>query len=189
MFSLYLTGAPATGKSTVARAVAARTNGKYLSYGGILTDSLSHLVENQAELRAKSSLVISQADVLAADALVERVITEASGESNVVVDSHAITREPYGFRAIPYGFNQWAKMPYTHIVCLWASRDVIRSRIASAADGRPLLTDDEFDMHSQLQSSLALTYAHTGGVSIAFINSAVALDEVIERVIFFVEAD
>lgn len=189
MFSLYLTGAPATGKSTVAQAIATRTNGQYLSYGSILTDRLSRVVENQAELRAKSSLVVSRAEVFAADALVESVITRASRESNVVVDSHAITREPFGFRAVPYGFDQWTRMPYTHIVCLWASREVIRSRIETAADGRPLLTDDEFDMHSQLQSSLALTYAHTGGVPIAFINSAVALDEVIERVISFVESD
>lgn len=188
MFSLYLTGAPATGKSTVARAVAERTGGRYISYGELLTSQLQGRIDSQQELRAQSSAVISHADVLSADKEVQRIIAAASKEMTLIVDSHAVTRERYGFRAVPYGLAQWRELPFSHVVCLWAEREVVRARIKEKPEGRPTLTDEEFDMHAQLQSSLAITYAHTGGLPIAFVNSGAPLESVVSDVLSFAES-
>jgi len=161
----------------------------YLSYGELLTKQLAGRVRDQTELRTQSARAISTVDVIEADKYVQQVITETSGTTNLVVDSHALTSEDYGFRAVPFSAQQWQSLPFTRIVCLWAPSSVIRARVESDAGGRPLLTDEEFDMHAQLQSALALAYAHTAGLPIAFINSDSPLDSVVDAVLAFVESD
>src|SRR5580698_7304074 len=100
-----LTGAPGTGKSTLRRSLEPCINGlQHFDYGELLL----RCVERQgatlsySELREQSSSVISPADVLATDEWVIAEIKRLRIVSDVIIDSHALTREEYGFRAIPF---------------------------------------------------------------------------------------
>jgi adenylate kinase len=187
LFSIYLTGAPSTGKSTVARLLESRYSALRLSYGEVLTQRLADKVADQDELRRRSATVITAADVAAADEFVrDRVALARSQHISVVVDSHALTAETFGFRAIPYSAVQFAAIEFTHIACLFAPADTIRQRINADGGGRPLLEDSRFEMHAQLQSSLALSYAHSSGIPVAFIDATASLEAILSTILQFV---
>ncbi|WP_196802841.1 ATP-binding protein [Cryocola sp. 340MFSha3.1] len=184
MFRLYLTGAPGSGKSTAGRALAELVGGQYVSYGDLLTKNLG--VSSQEELRRRSAAVISPEDVVRADEHVREAIGDMSGD--VVVDSHVVTRELYGFRAIPFDPPTLRAMRFTHVVCLLVPGAVIHDRIARESGGRPLLTPDQFDQHSALQSSFAVAYSHTAGVPAAFLEANLPVEDVVATIAKFVGA-
>lgn len=172
MFALYLTGPPAAGKTTAGRLLAHEVGADFLSYGELLTSRLSGRVARQSELRELSAVVISIEDVQAVD---RHVFDQVSGPRDrpVIVDSHAVTAEAFGFRAVPYSAGQFAGIGYTHVACLYAPAAVIHARILAKPDGRPLLAREEVERHTQLQSALALSYAQAAGLPISFVNSNV----------------
>jgi adenylate kinase len=188
-FVLYLTGVPAVGKTSLAIALERRVGAVRLSYGDILTQTLSAKVDNQRQLRERSADVISARDVIETDQLVAASILRASAASDVVVDSHALTAETYGLRAVPYSATGLLAMGFTHIVCLTAPPEIVRNRIDRQADGRR--GQDEWDMlsHAALQAGLALSYAHTLGVPFAFLRSDRDLAEVVDDVVAFVRQE
>ena len=184
---IYLTGAPATGKSTTAAALANEVGAIRLSYGELLTEQLSDKVADQTELRSRSSGVITPSDVERADLVMIERIRTLRETSMVVVDSHALTFESFGFRAVPYSADQLRSIGYTWIICLYASPSVLRARIVANPGGRPLPSDEDLMRHEQLQASLALAYAHTLGIPVAFIDSGVELKTVTGRILQLVE--
>lgn len=178
-FSLYLTGVPAVGKSTVARAIEASTGAARYSYGEILTAALHDRVRTQVELRERSGSVITPADVEAADRFVRTELRANLGIRNSVVDSHALTAEAYGLRAVPFARRHLTDLGFTHIVCLTAPEEVIRERIRVGGDGRRVQDQTDFQLHQSLQASLALNYAVELGVPVGFIRADRALDSVV----------
>jgi len=187
-FDLYLTGAPATGKSTVGAALAKISGAELLSYGSLLTDELSRLglVSDQVDLRERSAQVISSTHVTDLDEVVARRVERGRGISSTIVDSHALTAEEYGFRALPYSSDTLSRISFTHVVCLFAPSKVIAGRFKADKGGRRELSRELLDIHAQLQSSLALTYAHSLGVPIGFVDANRPLDDVVAAVHEFV---
>jgi adenylate kinase len=169
---VYLTGAPATGKSTLARLLGDSYGFLVLSYGELLTQQLAHVVADQVELRERSAEVISTQQIVDLDAHLASRVTEAvtRGQS-VVIDSHAVTAERYGFRVIPYQPAGLVGMKITHLVCLYASTSELQRRVGLDAGGRRLLVEGELERHSRLQESLTLAYSHTLGVPAYFVDA------------------
>lgn len=185
-FTLYLTGAPATGKTSTAALLSEMLDAELLSYGQLITDRLEGVVTDQDHLRAESAKVISPALVEEVDRYVSERVSDRSRTSNLIVDSHAITAEHFGFRAVPYSADSFREMGFSHVVVLTAPARVVSERVGRASGGRPLLTLEGFEMHAQLQSSLALTYAHTAGLPIAFVDTSASLDNVATTIADFV---
>ncbi|WP_157811274.1 ATP-binding protein [Microbacterium lacus] len=188
-FALYLTGVPGVGKSTVARLVESTAGAARYSYGEILTAALGDRVRTQAELRRESSSVISAADVAAADSFVRQELKQNRGRRHSVVDSHAVTAETYGMRAVPFARADLAALAISHIVCLTASENVIRTRLRDASEGRREQDSTDFELHQGLQASLALAYAVELGVPVGFIRADRPLDTVMSDVLKFVGAE
>lgn len=162
---VYLTGAPASGKTTLATRLAEAAPVVVLSYGWVLSERLANVVRDQAELRQESSEVVTPRLVAEVDQLLIATAVECTSTGrHLVVDSHAVTKERYGFRCVPYSAAGLASVGFTHLVCLSASPAVVAGRIKAAAEGRPLPSLDELAMHNEMQRSLTLTYAHTLGV-------------------------
>lgn len=185
-FALYLTGIPAVGKSTVAQALEAAAGAVRYSYGDLLSKRLANTVSSQRHLREMSAEVITPEDVLAVDNFVCDELSRLKGLRNAVVDSHALTAEAYGLRAVPYGARDLARFPYTHIVCLTAPEDTVRERIRVAADGRRLQDQTDFHLHQSLQSTLALTYAVMLAVPVAFVRADRETADIVEDISGFV---
>jgi len=170
---VYLTGPPASGKTSISQVLHESYGAQVFSYGALLTERLVP-VQGQEELRRRSAGLVTSSMVEDLDIELAQRISESTADL-VVIDSHAVTKEEWGFRAIPYSPATLSNLGVTHIVCLYAPTKVVAVRIAESSGGRPLPSPYEVDMHQALQGSLALTYSHTLGVPIFFVANEAAL--------------
>ena len=164
---VYLTGAPATGKTTTARILAKRAGARVLSYGALLTERTA--VEGQAELRERSADVIAAHHVLQLDAEMASMVSGTTG--HCIIDSHAVTKERWGFRVVPYDQHTLLQIGVTSIVVLYADEAEITRRISRDPQGRPLPDGFDLGLHQSLQMSLALAYSHSAHVPAYFIRA------------------
>lgn len=182
---VYLTGAPAAGKSSVARALVAKvTPLEVFEYGSRLTQFLSERHEGltQADIRERSAGVASADDIRALDAVLKDFVQSERQRSHVIIDSHAVTKERYGFRVTAYSMTGIASVNPTMICVLYTPSDVTRTRIAASPAGRPMVTEWDADFHTYLQANVALTYAMTLGVPAYFIDGSKGVDEVTQEI-------
>lgn len=184
---IYLTGAPATGKSTLGRALASRlTNLELFSYSQEL---LKHVALSggdgvaEDDIRRRSSGLITPEDVDAVDMRLISLVSKVRASKSIVIDSHAVTKEWYGFRVTPFSGSMLANLAPDVIVCLYASSQTIITRISADAAGRPMVSAEEADLHCQLQNGLAIQYAALLGKPCYLIDSGVDQVQLIETVI------
>ena len=89
-----------------------------------------------SELREQSSSVISQTDVSDTDEWVIAEIARLRTTCDVIIDSHALTREEYGFRAIPYSARQLEAIKFDAVLALRCDPEVLIARVAADRGGR-----------------------------------------------------
>jgi adenylate kinase len=142
---VYLTGAPAAGKSSTTRPLAERVPGLPVwEYGARLTEhvmSRSSGVTRQDDLRTRSTGVVTPADVAEVDLTLVAFVTENRDSHPIVTDSHAATKEEYGYRTIPFSLEQFAHLAPDQVWVLFASPEATRARIAANAGGRPMVSE------------------------------------------------
>jgi adenylate kinase len=172
---IYLTGAPATGKSSLTRALKAEISPLYIfEFGAKLTAHVKkrQLGLQQAALRTKSSQIVNVDDVAAIDTLLLREAAAKRNKTHFIVDSHAVTKEVYGYRVTAFESSRIRELAPTLIVCLYAEAEVVKSRIAMDAAGRPQLSAFEADFHNTLQAAVAIEYAIQAACPVYFLDSA-----------------
>jgi len=183
---IYLTGAPASGKSTLCAGLQKRAaNLLVLSYSALLREHVRRRdgkAIGAAEIREKSSHVITRDDVVAVDAKLIEEVNVRRGTHDILVDSHPVTKESYGFRVTPFKVEQLKVLSPDAIVCLYASPDVLRERISKAPDGRPLPSLFEIELHIQMQATVATQYSVEVGRSCYLIDSGVSPGALVDAV-------
>jgi adenylate kinase len=178
---VYLTGAPASGKSSVSRALRAYVERlAVFEYGARLTAYVNqkggrNLI--QSTIREQSSAVVTPEDVAVVDRHLIQFVRDERAANHVVIDSHAVTKESYGFRVTPYSLKDLATLSPTHIWVLYTEPHVALDRIARDAQGRPSITEEEARFHTSLQASVAVTYGIGLGIPVYFFDSNRPLDE------------
>lgn len=181
---VYLTGAPAAGKSTVARRLSRTVRGlEVFEFGERLTAYINEqgaTQHEQSDLRAKSSQISTAECVAAVDALLVDFATNQRKVGPVVIDSHPVTKEAYGYRVTPYSLADFARLAPTKIWMLYTSSSVACARIAADPKGRPLISSEEATMHTQLQASVAATYSMSLGVPLELFDADRPLDDLVE---------
>jgi adenylate kinase len=175
---VYLTGAPAAVKSTTAKLLAARVSAvEVFEYGErlrayVAERSGANLVP--ADLRRESARRITPAGVKAVDKILLDFVVDVRKRSHVIIDSHPVTKEDFGFRITPFALDQFAKLRPTQVWMLYASPETTMERIALDAQGRPTITAAEAAMHTHLQASVATTYGARLGAAIHFFDTSMA---------------
>jgi adenylate kinase len=183
---VYLTGAPATGKSTLTRALKVRIPDlQIFEFGERLTARLtdSGQVSDQADLRSQSARAITLDDVRAVDRELLDFVATNRATNPVIMDSHAVTKESYGYRVTPYSLKEFEKLGPTQIWVLYTAPEVARQRIIADAQGRPQITEEEARFHTQLQASVAITYGMHLGTAIHFFDSAVPREQLVDQLV------
>lgn len=159
---IYLTGAPAAGKSSTTRMLAEQlTNLQVWEYGARLTEHVMTkglAVAGQDDLRARSATVITPQDVSEVDQKLLVFVEEHRSASHVLIDSHPVTKESYGYRITPFSLDQFAALRPDEIWVLYASPEETRRRIKADAGGRPMVTEEEARLDTMLQACVASTY-------------------------------
>lgn len=183
---VYLTGAPATGKSSLVAGLERRVEPlKVYSYSKLLADHLAErdrATVSQDEIRRQSAKMVTPEDVAAVDARLLTTVETERKSSHVIIDSHAVTKEAYGFRVTPFSIKQVEALRPTMIFVLYAESSVVLDRIKANSQGRPLISMFDATMHNDLQGSVALIYGIHLGVPIYFLDSDRSPETLVEEV-------
>jgi len=181
---VYLTGAPASGKSSLARALRNEVPSlEVFAFGERLTAHVSRLGANhsQENLRSQSASLITPEDVKAVDDELIAFVDFNRARAPVIVDSHAVTKESYGYRVTPYSLRNFERLNPTQIWVLYTSPDVAVQRISTDPQGRPAITEEEARFHTHLQASVTITYSMHLGVPVYFFDSSKELGALLPR--------
>lgn len=172
---IYLTGAPATGKSTLTEHLAEfKPDTHIFTYSKELLNWIrkrNERVQSQSDLRRESALTITRDDVNEVDKQLLKLVKSQRKNKNIIIDSHPVTIEHFGFRITPFSKQQLIDLAPEVIVCLYADASVIARRIEKNAAGRPLPSIESLNFHMMLQSQIATQYAFEIGASIYFLNA------------------
>lgn len=160
---IYLTGPPASGKSSLCRLLQSRVQPlKVYHYSQLLAEHLNRrhsAIVSEDNLRESSAQLISLLDVQAVDELLISEVTEVRKTSHCIIDSHAVTKEKYGFRVTPFTFDKVRALRPTAVCMLHAESAEIIRRISSDSGGRPMISPAQADFHSYLQAQVGLAYS------------------------------
>jgi adenylate kinase len=184
---IYVTGAPAAGKSSMTALLAERVSDMVIwEYGSRLTEHImarSAGVENQDDLRTRSAGVVSPKDVAEVDqALLDFVEANRAGR-HVVIDSHPVTKEAYGYRVTPFSLDQFGRLAPDEIWVLYTSPVETRRRISADSGGRPMVTEEEAEMHTALQASVAATYGMSIGCPVYLFDTLVPREQLVDHLV------
>lgn len=172
---IYLTGAPATGKSTLTQHLTEYIpNTHIFTYSKELLDFIRKRdegVKSQDDLRRESARIITRDDVKEVDKQLLELTKTQRNNKNIIIDSHAVTIENFGFRVTPFSKSQLIDLAPEIIVCLYANASVIGHRIKNNSAGRPLPSIDSLNFHMMLQAQMATQYAFEIGASIYFLDA------------------
>lgn len=180
---IYLTGSPASGKSSLCELLEVSVaNLQAYSYSKLLRDYLNRRIDkpiDESGIRQHSAQVVTRDDVDAVDRWLIEEVQARRSERHLVIDSHPVTKERYGFRVTPFTVDQLKALNPDVIVCLYIDPAETKNRIAKDAAGRPLPSDFEIGMHAELQATLAMQYAMLLGIPCYLLDSSVARAELV----------
>lgn len=184
---IYLTGAPASGKSTLGRLLAERVQPlEVCHYSALLTDHLNRKHAStfvQDDLRAQSSKVVTAEDVNAVDDKLIMRVQEIRQHSHMLIDSHPVTKESYGFRVTPFTYEKLRALHPTVVCMLYAEAPEIARRIARESGGRPAVNEFQANFHIFLQSQVAVAYSMDLGLPLYVFDSTQSLEPAAEKLI------
>lgn len=159
---MLLSGAPGTGKSTLRRSLEPFVSGlQHFDYGELLLRQKAQQgsVLTYDELREQSASVISPHEVSDTDEWVIAEIARLRKTSDVIIDSHALTREEYGLRAIPFSSHHLSTLQLDALLLLRCDPEALLARVAADRGGRREMSVELAREIQLLQESLCLNYA------------------------------
>jgi len=182
---VYLTGAPAAGKSSTTAMLANRLPDLLVwEYGARLTEYVkgrSPEVTAQDDLRTRSAGIVTPEDVAEVDRMLVAFVSEHRGKRPILIDSHSVTKEEYGYRITPFSLEQFAKLGPDEIWVLLASPEATRARIAADGRGRPMVSEEDARLHTALQASVAATYGMSLGRPIYLFDTTGSQSALVDR--------
>jgi adenylate kinase len=182
---IYVTGAPASGKSsTLARLHAMLPQVGVWEYGAKLTEFLKARgadIADQRELRSRSAGVVTPADINALDNLLQEWVEERRDSQHLLIDSHPVTKEQYGFRATAFSLDRIKSLGLSEIWLFYCPPEITVERIRRGPAGRPEIALEEARMHTFAQASVAVTYGVAAGCPVYMFDTNVDQTELVIR--------
>lgn len=184
MKKIYLTGIPCTGKTSLINKIIDRhPHIKAIRYSDILQQYI--IVKNneyieKSELRKKSSEIIEPEDINVVDDIIIRKMCEISQTSHVILDSHPVTTEDYGFRVTPFKRDFVQRADFDILVCLFASPMTIIGRYQKTLSDRKLISMQEVETSMYLQNSIAVSYGMLLDKPVYFYNTDTDINFLVE---------
>lgn len=185
---ILMTGAPASGKSTLANSLVKNiTPLQKISAGQVLFEHKrkSNPALTYEDLRTRSSEIVSAEDIASLDKLLVASSSEKRVQTNIIIDSHAVTKETYGFRITSFHQDLIIELNLDAIIVLNPGPEELIRRIQSDPKGRASMSLDEAQHHMHLQEMLALLYGVLCGCPTYVLNDHSSLNNLTKEVIHF----
>lgn len=163
---IMLTGAAGTGKSTLARECSARIRPLHkVDFGQLLLERIQKTRPDVTydQLRSQSSVIITEQDVRETDAALIRSFPALRTQTHILMDSHAVNREQYGYRVTHYSFDNLRRIAFDAVIITYCDPDIWIERRAKDPQGRPNLSRFEVQHFMALQEAVGVQYAITCG--------------------------
>lgn len=162
--TIYMTGAPAAGKSTLAASLS-RTfeNVEVFEYGARMSLWLSTKADTagavkQDELRSGTDRLVTRTDICRINTEMDAWIHERSSLSHLIIDSHQVTIEEFGLIYEPFTNEELRALRIDEIWVIDVDPSIAIDRIARDPKGRTLPNEHTALMHSISQMSVATAY-------------------------------
>lgn len=183
---IYLTGPPAVGKSTLCERLVERVPDlEVLHYSMLLRDYLAQKGSTATEdgIRRASAAIITPQIVSEVDDLLLERVRALRAERPVIIDSHAVTKEQYGYRITPFALEKFRELAPTHVCLLYTDSKTVMNRISENPQGRPEVSSFEADFHLYLQSQVAVIYGMELGLQIYALDNGRGAELTFEKIL------
>jgi adenylate kinase len=184
---IYLTGPPATGKSSLVEYIKNNSAGfEAFTYSEVLARYVggqSNEQYSQRDMREMSANVITPETIEIVDGLLLDFVSANSDRRHVIIDSHAVTKEEYGFRVTPFSTEKLESLRPTLIFVLYSEPSVVIDRIKNNPMGRPSVSEFEAGFHCALQANVALIYGLQLGIPVYFLDAAAPTEKLAQEII------
>lgn len=181
-----LTGPPGVGKTTVASRVADLypDNVKSVGFGQLVYKAVaSRLRLSYQDFRSSAAEVTTAADLSRAAAELASLAAAArNGNGCLLVESHAVARETFGWQANPDSPSLLAVYAYDILIHLDAPSQLILSRTRSDDGGRLARDERDITVLAAMQMAVSVYYAATLGVPLNVIDAGGPVHEVVASV-------
>ncbi len=172
-----VTGVPGIGKSTICSTLAEGQPDRYrhVSFGRLILEALTdHGVTGVSEqdLRRRATELVTKQVLKSATALLAALVDRATDHEWLLIDSHAVSQDWYGYRATPDGSDYFAIFTYAAVVQLFAESTVVLERGAASTSGRYASTPGQLDLHFQLQAAVSISYGAQSACPVFFVDAA-----------------
>ena len=183
---IYLTGPPAVGKSTLCERLAEAVPGlEVLHYSILLRDYLTQKGSGATEdgIRQASAAIITPQIVSEVDDLLIERVRVLRARHPVIVDSHSVTKEKYGYRITPFPLKKLRELAPTHVCLLYTDSETVMKRISKNPQGRPEVSSFEADFHLYLQSQVAVNYGMDLGLPVYALDNGRGAELALEKIL------
>lgn len=158
---ILLTGIPGIGKSTISRLMVNKLkNITSIGFGDLIYEVLHNEGKKPSRNRIKTTpdkFVTINTIKTAAEILLKK-IAEIRLCKNVLIESHAVVRDSYGFWIIPE-INDFKKAQLDAIIVIHATFEIFEKRMKESTDGRYLISGETFSKYQSLQDSVAINFS------------------------------
>lgn len=179
---VYLTGAPASGKTSVADHLVEHYGASRFSYGRELLKHPSLVGYTHSDLRSESAKVVLESAVRDLDRALPELVRGWRNANPVVIDSHAVTSERWGLKAVPYSVSAITELAPSHLICLACDPETLARRIFARPDGRRAESGWKMDLINHAQVALTFAYAHSLGIAAHVVDASAPLQDVVNTV-------
>lgn len=186
--AVLLTGAPGVGKTTVSEGLSRQDPDVFrvLRFGRYVYEAaLSRLGKNidYRDFRSSSAELVTTQDIYQATERAEEVVKDNAKASKItIVDSHAVSKEHYGWRAVPDDPRLLAKFGYNWIIQLYAPPELVIERTLHSPDGRLAAAPEDIAVMQVLQFGTSVYYAATIGKPLHVVSNTGPIGETLEAV-------
>jgi adenylate kinase len=178
---IYITGPPAAGKTTLVENLhAAFPDLEIFIYSKLLSEHIGKRDRtkfSQKRLREQSGTVVTPEDIEQVDHYLIKSVQRVRKFHHVLIDSHPVTKEGFGFRVTAFSVPLLKALRPTRICMLFTDAQTVIKRIQAHPKGRPKISKFEADFHCFSQASVAITYGIQLGVPVYFYNSSKGTEE------------
>ncbi|HZR82560.1 MAG TPA: AAA family ATPase [Candidatus Binatia bacterium] len=185
--TVLLTGVPGVGKSSVARWLEERCDARYrwVPFGELIRQALNELAGSrveEAQLRREPTSLVTEAVLEHATRQLVAMCASSARRVVVIVDSHAVSQDQFGFRSTPDGPSYFKALRYDAIVQLVLPGQEILDRTPVGTGGRQARSGVDLDFHSSLQLMVSTFYAAMSECPLFVVSADGAVSEVAARV-------
>lgn len=170
--------------STVARQLTDRNSKvvETISFGQLLHLAVERRLAtriNYAKFRAAAASLVTPSDFEEASIELTNNTTASDPNRWLIVDSHAVAREQFGWQANPDTPGTLQQYAYDVIILLDAPSRVVLKRIRKTPNGRLVKTERDVAILAALQQGIATYYSGTIGCPLWVIDAQPSINSVV----------